>query len=111
MRLRLHSLRLGQNLILHTRIPNCQAPLQLHVASRRLITADEKPLPQTGGKGAGPNESQLPHVSEEAAATGKILGEGGPEIEEQGTPVQEVSSSKAIFRIHTHTPHTDSQPG
>ena len=33
----------------------------------------------------------LPHVSEEAAAVGKVKGEGGPEIEEQGTPVQEVS--------------------
>jgi len=31
----------------------------------------------------------LPHVSEEAAALGKITGEGGPELE-QGTPVQEV---------------------
>ena len=111
MRSKLHLFRLGQKLILQTRIPNYQAPLQLHVASRRHITADEKPLPQTGGKGAGPNESQLPHVSEEAAATGKITGEGGPEIEEQGTSVQEVSRSKANFRIHAHTAHTDPRSG
>ncbi|KAI9783219.1 MAG: hypothetical protein M1839_004059 [Geoglossum umbratile] len=31
----------------------------------------------------------LPHVSEEAAALGEIMGEGGPEIE-QGVPVQEI---------------------
>lgn len=32
---------------------------------------------------------QLPHVTEEAAATKKSMGEGGPSVE-QGTPVQEV---------------------
>ena len=37
----------------------------------------------------GPNQEQLPHVSEEAAATGDITGEGGPDVE-QSTPVQEV---------------------
>ena len=49
---------------------------------------DEKPLPQAEDP-PGPNQEQLPHVSEEAATTGKITGDGGPEIE-QGTPVQEV---------------------
>lgn len=57
---------------------------------RRNITADEKPLPEAEDQRPGPNQEQLPHVSEEAAALGKITGEGGPEIE-QGTPVQEVS--------------------
>ena len=38
----------------------------------------------------GPNQDQLPHVSEEAAALGEVMGETTPEIEEQGTPVQEV---------------------
>ncbi|KAM5429382.1 hypothetical protein McanMca71_004281 [Microsporum canis] len=42
----------------------------------------------------GPNQDQLPHVSEEAAATAKILekkcGEvGGPELE-QGTPIADI---------------------
>jgi small subunit ribosomal protein S7 len=37
----------------------------------------------------GPNTDQLPHVSEEAAATGKIMGEGGPDLN-QGTPIEEV---------------------
>ena len=40
-------------------------------------------------KAKGPNQDQLPHVSEEAAAMGEVTGEGGPELE-QGTPVQEV---------------------
>lgn len=43
----------------------------------------------------GPNQDQLPHVSEEAAQTARILekrcGEvSGPELE-QGTPIEEVS--------------------
>ena len=62
----------------------------LSLSSKRLVTADEKPLPEKTQPGPGPNQDQLPHVSEEAAATGKITGERGPEIEEQGTPVQEV---------------------
>lgn len=37
----------------------------------------------------GPNQDQLGHVSEEAAITGKITGEGGPDLD-QGSPVQEV---------------------
>ncbi|KAL8974369.1 MAG: hypothetical protein Q9197_001386 [Variospora fuerteventurae] len=64
-------------------------PLCLRLAPRRCITADEKPLPTADTAGPGPNEGQLPHVSEEAAAMGKITGEGGPEVD-QGTPVQEV---------------------
>lgn len=65
-----------------------QIPLCLRL-QKRSITADEKPLPEADNPGPGPNQDQLPHVSEEAAATGKITGDGGPEIE-QGTPVHEV---------------------
>ena len=36
---------------------------------------------------------QLPHVSEEAAATSKSMGESGPQIE-QGTPIQDVVKEK-----------------
>ena len=68
-------------------------PFCLRLVSRRRITSDEKPLPKAEQAGPGPNQDQLPHVSEEAAATGKITGEGGPEIE-QGTPVQEVRLDK-----------------
>lgn len=66
---------------------------------RRSITADEKPLPERDTPGAGPNQEQLPHVSEEADATGKITGEGGPDIE-QGTPVQEVRDTLSTHEKH-----------
>ena len=66
------------------------APLCMRLTSRRFITADEKPLPESDKQGPGPNQDQLPHVSEEAAATGKITGEGGPDLE-QGTPIKEAS--------------------
>ena len=54
------------------------------------MTSDEKPLPEAQKGSTGPNQEQLPHVSEEAAELGKVMGEGGPELE-QGTPVEEVS--------------------
>lgn len=38
----------------------------------------------------GPNMQQQEHVSEEAAKMAKITGSEGPDIEGQGTPVQEV---------------------
>lgn len=65
-------------------------PLCFRLQPRRSITADEKPLPTADDQDPGPNQEQLPHVSEEAAAMGKITGEGGPDLD-QGTPVQEVS--------------------
>jgi small subunit ribosomal protein S7 len=58
------------------------------LAQRRRITANEKPLPITD-QPKGPNQEQLPHVSEEAAAVEKTMGGEGPDIG-QGTPVQEV---------------------
>jgi small subunit ribosomal protein S7 len=60
---------------------------------KRFIAAKDRPLAEADKPGPGPNQDQLPHVSEEAAATGKITGEGGPDIE-QGTPVQEVRPSR-----------------
>lgn len=67
-----------------------QPPLCLRLTPRRHITAEEKPLPEPDGQGPGHDHSHLPHVSEEAAAIGEVTGEGGPDIEEHGTPVQEV---------------------
>ena len=64
-------------------------PLVVRLAPARHITADERPLPKADKPGPGPNQDQLPHVSEEAAAIGKITGEGGPDLD-QGTPVEEV---------------------
>ncbi|MCJ1432914.1 hypothetical protein MMC27_002272 [Xylographa pallens] len=58
-------------------------------ATRRYITADEKPLPTADTSDLGPNQERLPHVSEEAAEMAEITGEGGPDID-QGTPIQEV---------------------
>ena len=46
----------------------------------------------------GPNQEQLPHVSEEAGATSEIMGEETkPEAEEQGTPVQEVHRRRLLY--------------
>ncbi|MCJ1314489.1 hypothetical protein MMC25_008171 [Agyrium rufum] len=64
-------------------------PMCYRFPPRRHITADEKPLPKADTPGPGPNQEQLPHVSEEAAATSEITGETGPDIS-QGTPVEEI---------------------
>ncbi|KAL8720477.1 MAG: hypothetical protein Q9225_002665 [Loekoesia sp. 1 TL-2023] len=87
---RLHFFRSGRPTTIVSRSSQqVQPPLCLRLAPQRRITANEKPLPKAEQAGPGPNQEQLPHVSEEAAATGKITGEGGPDVE-QGTPVQEV---------------------
>lgn len=49
-----------------------------------------------GKEEKGPGMDQLPHVSEEAAAMGEILGGGQPDLE-QGTPVSEVSGKCLSF--------------
>ena len=67
-------------------------PLCLRLAPSRSITAKDKPLPEAENASTGPNQDQLPHVSEEAGMTSEIMGEETkPEAEEQGTPVQEAS--------------------
>ena len=57
--------------------------------------ADEKQqhgtLPESQQQDAvGPNMEQQEHVSEETAKMNAIMGKPGPDIEGQGTPVQEV---------------------
>lgn len=55
--------------------------------------AAERPLEHTGRldtEAKGPNMDQLPHVSEEAAAMSNVKNEQGPEVEQQGTPIQDV---------------------
>ena len=52
--------------------------------------SDTKDDAKPSGDIKGPNMEQLPHVSEEAAATAKVTGDTGPDLR-QGTPVQEVS--------------------
>lgn len=67
-------------------------PLCLRLQQSRSITANEKPLPEAE-LSKGPNQDQLPHVSEEAAAVGGVTGEGGPDLD-QSTPVSEVGFSR-----------------
>lgn len=78
---------------------SCQRP-----APSRSITANEKPLPIAEEQSKGPNQDQLPHVSEEAAVTGQITGEGGPDLD-QGTPVQEVKNHNTLTFV-TKSPLT-----
>ena len=76
-------------------IAQCPAHKQI-----RCITADQKPLPENEKPTSkGPNQDQLPHVSEEASAMGEITGEGGPELS-HGTPVQEVSYITTRYQSH-----------
>lgn len=67
------------------RIAQCPvAPIQRRSASD---SSKDFPVAETP---KGPNQEQLPHVSEEAAALGQVTGETAPDIEEHGTPIQEV---------------------
>ena len=91
MRSRLQSLCSSRAICARSKVPDVSAyrtPLCLRLQQRRSITADEKPLPESDSQ-KGPNQDQLGHVSEEAATTGKITGEGGPDLD-QSTPVQDV---------------------
>lgn len=75
-----------------------RVPLCLRIQQRN-ITADEKPLPEAE-QPKGPNQDQLPHVSEEAVATGDITGEGGPDVD-QSSPIQEVRAPTESLVIST----------
>ena len=97
MRPQIQLLQSGRAICARPRVTEFSAhrtPLCLRLQQRRNITADEKPLPESE-QPTGPNQDQLPHVSEEAAMSGKITGEGGPDLE-QSTPVQEVRAL-AVF--------------
>lgn len=59
-------------------------------ACRSFADDKSKDLPKAEQDGEGPNMRQQEHVSEEAAKMAKIQGGQGPDIEGQGTPVQEV---------------------
>ena len=71
-----------------TEVSAYRVPLCYRIQQRRNITADEKPLPESD-QPKGPNEDQLPHISQEEAAIGEITGEGGPDVN-QSSPVEEV---------------------
>jgi small subunit ribosomal protein S7 len=53
------------------------------------VSSDEK----------GPNTDQAPHVSEEAAATAKVMGEDGPDLN-QGTPLEEIVAGDKEAQEH-----------
>ena len=97
MRLRIQLRQSGRSLCVRSKVAEFSAhriPLCLRLQQRRNITADEKPLPESE-QPKGPNQDQLPHISEEAAMTSKITGESGPDME-QSTPVEEVRTPANI---------------
>jgi small subunit ribosomal protein S7 len=91
MQTRIRLLQSGRSITSRSRIlpfSTNHIPLCVRLPQRRSITANEKPLPEAE-QPDGPNQQQLPHVSEEAADMGQITGEGGPDLD-QSTPVSEV---------------------
>lgn len=100
MRSQIKVLHAGRTIALRSKVSTVSAhqiPLSFRLQQRRNITTDEKPLPESE-QPKGPNQDQLPHVSEEAATAGKITGEGGPELD-QSSPVQEVRAlTNAIIK-------------
>ena len=71
-------------------------PISLALRSnvRNSSTNDYGKLPKKETPGPGPNSESLPHVTEEAAALGKITGDPNAPDTSQGTPVEEVSVFK-----------------
>ena len=63
-------------------------PIQYRLASDDASKAANQSNP--GEVGTDVKENHIPHVSEEQAALDKVMGQQPPEIEERGTPVQEV---------------------
>lgn len=64
--------------------------LPLHTRLASDVVSKDPVQSNPGEQPSGANESQIPHVSEEQAAMDKIMGDEPVEIEERGTPVQEV---------------------
>ena len=62
--------------------------------ARNSSTNDYSKLPKKETPGPGPNSESLPHVTEEAAAMGKITGDRNAPDTSQGTPVEEVKAFK-----------------
>jgi small subunit ribosomal protein S7 len=87
---RLNLLTASRALTVRSRAPiELWRPSTIPQSSQYRCYADSsKDLPISSDK-KGPNTNQLPHVSEEAAATKKIMGEKGPDLE-QGTPIAEL---------------------
>ncbi|KAK4502101.1 hypothetical protein PRZ48_005524 [Zasmidium cellare] len=67
-------------------------------ACRSFADDKSKDLPKAESGESGPNMQQQEHVSEEAAKMAKIQGGQGPDIEGQGTPVQEILKNEKDTR-------------
>lgn len=65
-------------------------------AYRTYAESKEKEAAYPTQGAVGPNMKQQEHVSEEAAKMAEIQGKAGPDIEGQGTPVQEVTKPISI---------------
>ncbi|EWC45432.1 hypothetical protein DRE_00831 [Drechslerella stenobrocha 248] len=69
--------------------PTIAAPaigLPTSVCQQRLYST----LPEDGEPVLGPNQGQLPHVTEEASQTAEIMGEEGVNLDEIATPISEL---------------------
>ncbi|CAK4031040.1 related to 30S ribosomal S7 [Lecanosticta acicola] len=64
-------------------------PSNAVIGVKRHFANQKDSLPQSEDK-SGPNMHQAEHVSEEAAKMAKIQGGEGPDVEGQGTPVQDI---------------------
>ncbi|GAB7364093.1 hypothetical protein MBLNU230_g4645t1 [Neophaeotheca triangularis] len=79
--------RPSSNAVIGAKRPATQC--RFYADEKTLNNHDE--LPTAEGKNAkGPNMQQQEHVSEEAAKMAQMTGGTGPDIEGQGTPVQEI---------------------
>lgn len=70
------------------------------IVQTRFVSDDQK-ISEVPAGTKGPNEDQLPHVSEEQAAMDKSMGNTPPDIE-QGTPVKEVRYIRENCRLNKH---------
>lgn len=93
-------LRLGQSLRPRPTRPTLspRAACLPTIRCRGFADKADKTSPPSDPPAQGPNQDVLPHVSEEAATTGQITGEGGPDLD-QGTPVQEVRDTSLAILI------------
>ncbi|KAK4545987.1 hypothetical protein LTR36_002551 [Oleoguttula mirabilis] len=85
--------------------PSCAFRPNTVTGVKRRTFADDNAkhnaLPQAQEGQTGPNMQQAEHVSEEAAKMSQIMGTGsGPDIEGQGTPVQDILKEDEEARKH-----------
>jgi hypothetical protein len=72
------------------------------------FASDDQKISEVPSGTKGPNEDQLPHVSEEQAAMDKSMGNTPPDIS-QGTPVKEVCHRRNLYEERPLTQSSDPQ--